>query len=138
VGSGGPFDLRAPARMLLGVGGSASISLRAPPGPPPRLAASLGVVSTPTVGPDGRLHATYTPSGRASGFAIVSAVGEGGAPIDWIVIALHGRPQVEVRSRSDTVVRVRVAGIDYGPVRTDATGVAALAVLVPPGVESAV
>jgi hypothetical protein len=128
--SGGPLDLRAPERLLLGRDGGGWISVSR--------AASIVGVSAGKVGaleaaPGGRMRARYTPpDSKLPQWAIV--VASDGRDVDWMAIALDGQPRIETHTKPNALVSIRVAGVEFGPVRTDGKGRAGQVVVVPPGV----
>lgn len=135
VASGGPFEVRAPDRMLLGVHGAADVSIAARDGAPPTIMTNVGALSALEPGDDGRLHATYTPpKAKFPQVAIIAVVAADSADIDWTSIALYGKATVDLKSEANASVVVRVGDTEYGPVRTDRRGKASIAVAAPPGV----
>ncbi len=133
--SGGPLDLRAPGRLLIGGSAEAWVSVARRAGPPPRLVASVGALGPLGDAPGGRLRARYTPPDtRMPQVAIVAALDDAGAVVDWIALPLDGRPRVDTRTKPNARVSVRVAGVEFGPVQADRQGRATLTVIAPPGV----
>jgi hypothetical protein len=128
--SGGPFDLRGPARLTAGTTRESIVSLRGPA----ILEASAGRLSALRAA-GGRFEARYTPpEGRMPRIVMFAARSPDGATLDWLPVLLVGAPQVEVKTKPFASVLVRVGGDQFGPVRADAQGDARLTVLVPPGV----
>lgn len=138
VASGGPLDLRAPAQMVLGRSPSVELSLRPPDGAEVGLQVNVGEVSALRPAGD-RLVATYTPPKQLYPQVLIVAVtNDRGALLDWLPVPLAGLPRIDTQTEPDTSVRVRVEGEEFGPQRTDRAGKARVAIVVPPGVTSAV
>jgi hypothetical protein len=136
--SSGPLALRVPERLILGHDQSATISVREVENARITLAVSVGSVTRLEEGQQGRLVATYRPPAeKFPQLVIVVATSDDGVLADWSVIRLYGRPLVNTTSEPNASVRIRVSGVEYGPVRSDQHGKARLRVLAPPGVNQA-
>jgi hypothetical protein len=71
--------------------------------------------------------------------AIVAATVRGGQGLEdgWIAIPMSGRGKARVRGAPGTAVTLRVGDQVFGPAVTGGDGVAAIAVVVPPGIHEA-
>jgi hypothetical protein len=132
LASNGPFQLRAPDALTLGVDRSVEISYHAPSGA--ALRASVGHLSSPVRGKGGRWHATYTPpdAHHPQVALLVVTDGEDG-PLDALALPLLGQAQIDAQTEPNARVEIRVGDVSYGPVRADAQGHARFVVIAPPG-----
>jgi Invasin, domain 3 len=133
------LQLEAPKSLVLGSDASVRVRYRAAPDLQAQLFSNVGNLSAAIRGADGSWSADYTPpSTRYPQIAIIALVSRDGRQLAWTRIALHGTASVELRSDPHVQVHVRVAAAEFGPVTTDANGRAAIAVVVPPGIDHAV
>ncbi len=136
--SKGRLGLDVPQRMILGVDQEAEIRFRASPPGGVELHVSQGTVSAPTAGSGSVMVAKYRPPDtKFPTLAIVAALSEDGAILDWAPIRLYGQPAIATRSEENAAVTVKIEGESFGPIRADRSGRATLRVLVPPGVGQA-
>ncbi len=134
----GPLAMHAP-KKLLATDATAQISVRKPRKGTLKLLANVGHLSELERASGGRLRATYTPPAkRFPQVAIIVAVSEQDGVFDWISIPIYGSPMVRISSEPRAEVIARIAGAEFGPVRTDRRGRARLKVTVPPGVSRGV
>jgi hypothetical protein len=106
------------------------------------ITASTGRVGEPRrVGP-GRFAATYTAPDRYYPQVAIFSVSATVLDKDrrrserfgWGVLALHGKGEALVRTKPRSKVTIRIGAATFGPVAADRHGVAAVPVVVPPGV----
>jgi hypothetical protein len=129
--------------IVLGTTQSAQVLIRVDEAPgteqlPLRLSVNVGQFSEPVRLGAGKYRATYVPPAtRFPQLALVAVWREtgAGAPIDFLRLPLFGKTRVRVAARPGSEVRAQV-GIDaFGPVLSDRTGHAEVAVHVEPGVQ---
>ena len=133
--SGGAFDLRAPAYLVLGRDLDARISFRKPEQGTADLTANVGKIGAIHELPDGRLEATYSPPAEDfPQMAILAVASPMGAPADWLLLPLYGLADVESNTEAGAELTVDVAGTTFGPVQADSRGLARLRIAAPPGV----
>lgn len=134
--SRGPLDIRGPRTLVLARTPSIEMSVGRPPNGMPAIHTSAGTVTTPERRQDdGRLYFRYVPPAqRFPQYAILAGLTPEGWTFDWMTIELHGMAQVNTRTKPGSIIVNKVAGKEYGPVRTGADGRAEMAVLTPPGV----
>ncbi len=107
----------------------------------PVLWASTGSLSAPERTGPGQWKATYTaPSERFPHVAILSAQVETtvGPAVGFISLPLHGKGQLEVKTKQSSSVVVYLGNESYGPVKANDRGIAAVDIVAPPGPERAV
>jgi len=136
--SAGPLAITASDTVVLGRDASVELRLRTRKAPGTvTLVSSAGTISAP-IEDGGQLRATLSlPSERYPQLAIVAAVDEAGAVVDWLAIPLAGQARIKVETARRARVMVYVAGREFGPVVADARGIAEVPIIVPPGVTSA-
>jgi hypothetical protein len=128
--TGGRLDLAVPDHVVLGGAAEAPLSASKTDATLHVSAGSLGAVGP--VG--GRLQATWRmPAEKYPRLAIVAAIGPASEEIDWTTVPLHGRPEVRTESEPESLVRIQVGAVEFGPVLADEHGTASLAVEAPPG-----
>lgn len=127
-----------PAALVLGRDGAAELRIEAPAEVTEvTVTTNAGRVERVRRHRGGGFTARYVPPAeRVPRVAIVAALARGAeGPLDgWVAIPLHGTGRARVRSRPDAEIALRIGERTFGPVRADAEGNAAIAVVVPPGV----
>lgn len=106
----------------------------------PALEVSLGTVSAPRLVGPGTYRATYTPpAGRAGGVAIFLArlPGPRTEQHAWLAVPLLQRQILDVATKANMRVWVRVAGQQIGPIASAARGPTRVPLLIPPGATAA-
>lgn len=139
---GGALRISAePGQLLLGRDGVAELRIAAGAEVEDvSVTASVGKVEGLRRLPGGGYAARYrAPAERVPQVAIVAAVGHlRGAAVDgWIAIPLYGQGDARVRARPGTPVVLRIGDALFGPRTAGPDGVAAIPVVVPPGVREA-
>ncbi|HEY2747278.1 MAG TPA: hypothetical protein VGL86_21800 [Polyangia bacterium] len=130
-GSGGALALRAPAMLVLGQDGTATVRLHASVAP--ALAVNVGTLSPPVADGAGAWRATYTPpTQRYPEVAIIAAAAAGA--VDALALPLYGVGRVETRTKPNARITLAFGDARFGPFRTDASGMAMTPVIAPPGV----
>lgn len=102
---------------------------------------SRGEVGALTQVKPGVFRASYVPPKQNLPQEIILAAvarGPRGVLEGWTMLPLWGEGEAEVRTRAGAPVSLQVGAQTYGPVQADATGLARIAVSVPPGVHEAV
>lgn len=137
-----------PARIVLGETAAATVTLsaRLPSGAPldvapPTLTVSTGALSAPTRTAPGVWTFTFTPPKEAfPHVAIVAGTIETAATsaVGFVPLRLWGRGETAVRTKPNSEVTVFIGNESHGPVRSDASGLAKVPLVVPPGPERAV
>jgi hypothetical protein len=141
-GAGGALHLTAePARLELGKDDGCELRVAAPPDVEEvSFTTSAGRVEAVRRLPGGGFVARYrAPAVHVPRVAIVAALGRGARGLEdgWLAIPLAGRGTARVRGTPGTSVTLRVGDRVFGPEQVDAGGVAAIPVVVPPGVREA-
>lgn len=127
-----------PEALVLGDDSSAALSLILPEGAQPSVKASFGTVDTLTPLGEGRWSARYIP--RAVNFphvAVVGVINERDEQAQVVSIPMSGKVQFPVAAPEGATVLLRIGDREYGPVRSNADGVALVPIVVPPGVNIA-
>lgn len=137
-----------PAHVVLGETTSATVTLTAKQKDgtpldvaPPTLTVSTGALSEPVRAGPGVWTCTFTPPKEAfPHVAIVAATIETAtaSAVGFVPLALWGKGETAVRTKPNSTVTVFIGNDSHGPVRADATGLAKVPLLVPPGPERAV
>jgi hypothetical protein len=129
--SQGPLSLRAPAAIVLGQDGEATVVLTSREAP--SLAVNVGTLSPPVSDGHGNWRVTYfPPEKRFPQLAVIAAAADG--KIDWMRLLLHGVGRVETRTKPSSRVVLSLGDASFGPFRTDERGVATTPVVAPPGI----
>jgi hypothetical protein len=140
---GGVLRIAAdPPRIVLGQDGGTELAIAAPPEVEELTVSTSagrieGLRRLPTGGFVARLRA---PAERFPQIAIVAAVARGasGALLDgWLAIPLFGQGDAKVRSAPGSKITLRIGERTFGPRAADASGLAVIPVVVPPGVREA-
>jgi hypothetical protein len=127
-----------------GIRASAIVIVRGPPGPPPRLAVDVGVLSSLVAVSPGEWRATYVASDAA--YPEVAVVGawrgwphpqSSAAAFAAAVLPLSSAIVLPGNTRPNTDMTVEISGSQFGPVTSDAAGHFSVPVVVPPGVSMA-
>lgn len=125
-----------PKAIAVGSNGAVEVQVEMPlRGGKPRLSTFEGGVGDAT-SEEGLWYARYKPpSTRGPGFDLILARSETGA-VGVGVVELHAQAKVVLDGQPPgTQVTVRIAGRDFGPFMTDASGEANIQIEVPPGVD---
>lgn len=131
-----------PAQVQLGTDKAAQLVVELPSGAANlSLTTSLGSVEGLTRTGEGRYVARYLPpSWTYPQVAILTAVArraEGGLLYGWARLPLYGQGDAVVRAKPGESITVRIGDKTFGPVEANASGVALVPVIVPPGVKLA-
>ncbi len=129
--SAGPLEISAPDAVL---GRDTSIELTARAHGFVHWVTSAGAISPPAIDGDTQRLTLTLPTAKYPQLAIVAALDDGGALVDWIAVPLAGRATIKVDTSPSADVVVDVAGVKTEPVRATATGVAEVSIVVPPGI----
>lgn len=131
--SSGVLDIRGPDQIVLGSDTTVTLRLRAS-ATKIVLVANVGAISPPAR--DGNeLRATFTPpTERFPQLALIAAIDETGALVDWLAIPMAGRAVMRVDTDPRAEVAVRVGGTEFGPVEASPRGVAEIPIIVPPSI----
>ncbi len=137
-----------PARIVLGETESATVTLTAKHKDgapldvaPPTVTVSTGALSTPVRTAPGVWTSTFTPPKEAfPHVAIVAATIDTAttSAVGFVPLQLWGKGETAVRTKPNSTVTVFIGNDSHGPVQADATGLAKVPLLVPPGPERAV
>ncbi|MBF5042032.1 hypothetical protein FGE12_06470 [Aggregicoccus sp. 17bor-14] len=123
--------------LQLGVDAEAQLSLTLPAGAREvRVQASCGRVEALQEVAPGQWTARYLPPAPLyPQLAIIAMTAlDGQAPLHtWTVLPLWGKGRAEVRTRPHRSTLLRIGENSFGPVEADASGIARVAVVVPPG-----
>ncbi len=130
--STGPFGLRGPSMVVLGVTTSATIRATSPRSI--ELAVNVGSLSVPARGSDGVWHATYTPPVQHFPQVAIVTVRDQAGQVDWLRIPLYGVGRVDTRTRPNSQITLAIAGMTFGPFRSNERGLATNSVIAPPGI----
>jgi hypothetical protein len=138
-GAGGALRITAdPPRLVLAGDVAAELRVSAPPEVEDlSLTASAGRVEGLRRLPGGGFAARYRPPAeRVPQVAIVAAVARGGRGLEdgWVAIPMSGHGTAKVRGDPGTPVSLRIGDRTFGPETTGSDGVAAIPVVVPPGI----
>lgn len=130
-----------PGHVVLGTVGSVEVRVElAPDATGLELFASLGTVGEPTTVSPGVFRSTYVPLRQNRPREVIlsaRARTPRGEVSGWTLLPLWGQGEVELRTRPETPVSVQVGARSFGPVLSDARGVARVPVAVPPGMDMA-
>jgi hypothetical protein len=138
-GAGGALRISAePGRLELGKDDGCELRVAAPPDVEEVVfTASAGRIEAVRRLPGGGFVARYrTPAAHFPRVAIVAVLGRGARGLEdgWLAIPMAGRGTARVHGTPGTSVTLRVGDRVFGPAQVDAGGVAAIPVVVPPGV----
>jgi hypothetical protein len=141
-GGGGALRITAdPPRLVLGGDAGAELRVAAPPEVEElSLTASAGKVEGLRRLPGGGFAAHYRPPAQhVPQVAIVAATVRGARGLEdgWVAIPMSGRGKARVRGAPGSAVTLRVGDQVFGPAVTGGDGVAAIPVVVPPGIREA-
>ncbi|HEX9244437.1 MAG TPA: hypothetical protein VF875_18515 [Anaeromyxobacter sp.] len=141
-GGGGAIRIGAePARLELGKDDGCELRIAALPDVEElTFTASAGRVEAVRRLPGGGFVARFrAPAEHVPRVAIVAALGRGSRGLEdgWLAIPMAGRGTARVRGAPGTAVTLRVGDRLFGPAVIDASGVAAIPVVVPPGIREA-
>lgn len=136
---GGQLRISAePPRLLLGRDDEVELRVAAPLDVEElSLTANAGRVEGLRRLPSGGFVARYRPPAEhVPQVAIVSALGRGARGLEdgWLAIPMSGRGTARVRGAPGTPVTLRIGDRTFGPQTAGADGVAAIPVVVPPGI----
>lgn len=129
--SSGPLAITAPDAVL---GRDSSIVLTARATGVTHWVTSAGEVSAPVFAGDVQRVTLTLPSARYPQLAIVAALDDRGALVDWIALPLAGRATIKVDTTPGADIVVDVSGTQSAPVRATAAGIAEVEITVPPGI----
>ncbi|MFL5358668.1 hypothetical protein [Archangium sp.] len=140
--SAGGIHIRCdPEHLLLGASREAEVRIELDPEATGlELFVSRGEVGPLTRVERGVFRTTYVPPRQSLPLEVILvalAKGPRGTLEGWSVLPLWGQGQAEVRTRAGTPVTLRVGEETFGPIQADATGLARIPVVVPPGVHEA-
>lgn len=137
-----------PDHLVLGEGGFSELTLRVTNAQgeiedqaPPQLQSSVGALQNLTRIAPGVFHARFVPpeAGPPSVAIILGRVQTpGGLITGWTRIPLWGKGQVEIVTKANAKVWLRIGEQAFGPVDSDAKGKASVDIQVPPGPKSAI
>lgn len=137
-----------PARIVLGETPAAKVTLtaRLPSGAPldvapPALTTSTGALSPPVRTAPGVWTFTFTPPKEAFPHVAIVAGSIDTASmsaVGFVPLRLWGKGETAVRTKPHSEVTVFIGNDSHGPVRADASGLAKVPLVVPPGPEHAV
>lgn len=129
--SAGLLAITAPDAVL---GRDTSVVLTARAGGIVHWVTSTGEVSAPAIDGETQRVTLTLPAAKYPQLAIVAALDDSGALVDWIAVPLAGRATIKVDTSPDADVVVDVAGTKTAPVRATAAGIAQVEIVVPPGI----
>jgi hypothetical protein len=134
------WSIEAPARLVLGKDGPTAIRYRLPADARAHLISNIGSLGEPRQVQPGLWQVTFNPPSQKypQVALLVLRDDEDESSFVWTQLPLHGVATVELRSDPEVQVEVQVAGVAFGPTRTDKHGRAAVSVVVPPGVAEAI
>jgi hypothetical protein len=138
-GSGGALKIAAdPPRLELGRDEGSELRIAAPPEVEElTVSASAGRIEGVRRLPGGGFTARLrAPTDHVPRVAIVAALGRGARGLEdgWLAIPMAGRGTARVRGEPGSVVTLRVGDRTFGPALAGADGLAAIPVVVPPGI----
>jgi hypothetical protein len=141
-GSGGALRISAdPPRLELGKDDGCELRIAAPPDLEEiTLSASAGRIEGVRRLPGAGFVARYrAPADHVPRVAIVAALAHGprGVEDGWLAIPMAGRGTAKVHAAPGTPVTLRVGDREFGPALADASGLALVPVVVPPGIREA-
>jgi hypothetical protein len=141
-GAGGALRISAePARLELGKDDGCELRVAAGPDVEElTFTASAGRIEGVRRLPGGGFVARFrAPPEHVPRVAIVAALGRGARGLEdgWLAIPMAGRGTARVRGAPGSSVTLRVGDRAFGPAVVDASGVAAIPVVVPPGIREA-
>lgn len=136
--AGKDLSIEAPAEVTLGASRPVDIVYAAPAELNAQLLVNVGSLGDPVrIAPD-RYRVRYTPPAQKyPQVAIVALLAGDGSRYAWKQLRLLGSAHIAIQSEPGVEVSVRVAGRMFGPVRTDASGLASVPVVIPPGITQA-
>ncbi len=128
-----------PALLVLGKDAGADLTLRAPASATVTLTANVGTVKEVRREGDVWRARFIAPTRKVPAVALLLAQVEedGSRSLAWLAIPLSGSDTMEIETRPGSRVQADVAGTTIGPVIADASGMVRLAMVVPPGVDTA-
>jgi hypothetical protein len=137
--AGGTLRVTAdPPRLELTGDGGAELRVAAPPEVEDlSITASAGRIEGLRRLPGGGFAARYRPPAeRVPQVAIVAAIARGGRGLEdgWVAIPMSGRGTARVRGDPGAAVSLRIGDRTFGPETAGLDGVAAIPVVVPPGI----
>lgn len=137
----------SPSMLTLGVDQTASVAFTFSGGDPRSLSgvrlslnSTAGTLANVTNVGNGVFNGLYTPPAVSSPHLAIVAAVDAGDPMrtyGTLAIPLTANVTQSVTGPANTPVILKVAGRDFGPVKTDSKGRAKIAVVLPPGVVSA-
>ena len=141
-GSGGALRISAdPPRLELGKDDGCELRILAPPDlEEVTVSASAGRIESVRRVPGAGFIARYrAPADHVPRVAIVAALAHGprGVEDGWLAIPMAGRGTAKVHAAPGTPVTLRVGDREFGPALADASGLALVPVVVPPGIREA-
>ncbi|MHB8873960.1 MAG: hypothetical protein ACYC8T_09775, partial [Myxococcaceae bacterium] len=131
--SAGPLAIEGPGRILLGSNEPIVLRLSGwSGGLPPRLEVSAGRVERVFRAGGSWFAKLAPPPTTFPGLLLVAATDEDHRVLDWMALPMFGTGQLESVAEPDVLVRIRVDGELFGPVRTDAGGTARVSIFAAP------
>ncbi len=142
AGASGEIEMAAePSLLRLGSDLGATLRIVAGAGATDmRVTASVGSVAHVRAVGDGVFAADYVPpEDSIPQVAIISAVARapGGTRWGWLAIPLWGEGDAVVKTRPFASISVQIGAQTFGPEKANASGIALVRVVVPPGVREA-
>ncbi|HEY4219796.1 MAG TPA: hypothetical protein VGO62_00605, partial [Myxococcota bacterium] len=138
----GALTLRAPSeRVVLGRTHTVTITIESTIDViPPHVTASLGTIGGVERVAAGKWRVQYNPPGQgAPQVAVLLAAldTESADAVGYLALPLWGTGETVVHTKAQTAVTVHAGSATFGPIKADDSGVARVAIEIPPGVKSA-